>query len=205
MNFSTEGDPIVPGQEPELAPGVLGMAFDSPKGIYIPLIRAADPGSGAVSEFLDALPSDRRIVFPCVISSILEGMLIRRGFVLGIERDERWGGVVEVMQRCPEAALNVPFEKRCACGIVHDALAWAILPVIGYQVSEGEDERFPFPTELRNCQCGSTISVRIDASDLRNIVLHDSRHLTAMHASDAKRYGSAVRTLLHFYKSTEAS
>lgn len=103
MNFSMVGDPITPGDEPELGPGVRGCAFDTPKGIYIPLLRAEQPGSGDVARFLDALPTDRRVAFPCVISVWLAEMLRKRGFNLGIERDAMFGQYVEVYQRCPSS------------------------------------------------------------------------------------------------------
>lgn len=101
MQFSKEGDPITLGAEPLLAPGVRGTAFDTPAGIYIPLITADDEGSGAVGAFLDALPTDRRVVFPNVISARLEGMLVRRGFTPGVEREPHFGELVELLQRCP--------------------------------------------------------------------------------------------------------
>jgi hypothetical protein len=107
MQFSTEGDVITPGEEPQLAPGVRGIAFDTPTGIYIPLVRAEQRGAGAVSRFLDSLPKDRRVVFPCVISRRLGEMLLRRGFFLGLEEDTHLGGRVDVMQRCPVAASEV--------------------------------------------------------------------------------------------------
>lgn len=63
-----------------LAPGVYGKRFAGPEGTYFPIIYAAQAGSGAVSRFLDALPKDRVMKFPCVVSSRLQGMLQRRGF-----------------------------------------------------------------------------------------------------------------------------
>lgn len=103
MNFTKEGTVMRPGEEPVLGPGVRGTAFDTPKGIYIPLISADREGSGNVSAFLDSLPADRRVVFPCVINSKLAGMLQRRGFSLSVEYDSMSGGFVEVYQRCPSA------------------------------------------------------------------------------------------------------
>lgn len=81
MKFSTPGESIIPGQEPELAPGVRGAAFDLGKdGIRIPFIAADQAGEGAVASFLDSLPEDRRISFPWVVSRRLNEMLLRRGF-----------------------------------------------------------------------------------------------------------------------------
>lgn len=80
LEWSHEGEPLKPGQEPLLFKGVRGCAFDLPAGIYIPMVRAERPGSGDVSRFLDALPRDQRVVFPTVISPKLAEMLLRRGF-----------------------------------------------------------------------------------------------------------------------------
>jgi len=81
MAYTQEGTPILPGLEPEIVPGVKGMAFDTPEGVYIPLIAAVNEGDGRVSAFLDALPRTRRIVFPNVLNPRLVAMLERRGFV----------------------------------------------------------------------------------------------------------------------------
>lgn len=43
--------------------------------------------------------------------------------------------------------------KRCACGRVHDAYAWAALPYVGIQDGDG------YALELRGCACGSTLAV----------------------------------------------
>ena len=77
--------PTLPeGAFPDLtlvAPGVKADIHDEGiRGIYIPVIMALVPGSGDVGRYLDALPRDRRIVFPTVISNRLIGMLERRGF-----------------------------------------------------------------------------------------------------------------------------
>lgn len=101
MRFSKSGDPLVPGYEPLLAPGVQGTAFDTPEGIYIPLVRAKSEGSGDVGRFLDSLPTDRRICFPGVINHRLAGMLERRGFFKGIEPGN-FGEPCVVFQRCPQ-------------------------------------------------------------------------------------------------------
>lgn len=78
---SIEGDPIDMGNEPILAPGVRGVLFDRADGIWIPYIRAENPGSGDVGRYLDSLPTDRRILFPTVLSPRLREMLERRGYV----------------------------------------------------------------------------------------------------------------------------
>ena len=96
-HWSKAGDSVAPGQEPEIAPGVLGVAFDMLNGIYIPLVRAAHEGNGDVARFLDDLPLDRRIVFPNVMSPKLQGMLVRRGFRAAWDAE----GECEVMERLP--------------------------------------------------------------------------------------------------------
>ena len=82
-----------------LAPGVRGHYFDTPEGIYIPVITADHPGSGDVSRFLDALPKDRPVKFPTVISGKLRGMLLRRGFIDGQEFSPEYDDWVEIMVR----------------------------------------------------------------------------------------------------------
>lgn len=44
------------------------------------------------------------------------------------------------------------FPKRCACGRTHDAEAWDRLDFVGVMLDE---------LVLRNCQCSSTIAVRL--------------------------------------------
>lgn len=77
---STEGDPIDMGNEPLLGPGVRGLLFDRLDGVWIPYIRAEKPGSGDVGRYLNSLPTDRRIIFPTVLSPQLREMLERRGY-----------------------------------------------------------------------------------------------------------------------------
>lgn len=88
--------------EDQLAPGVHGWLFDTPDGIYIPIINADHPGSGDVGRFLDSLPKDRAVKFPTVLSAVLRGMLLRRGFVDDVEYSEEHGGEVDVMVREPK-------------------------------------------------------------------------------------------------------
>ncbi|HEX4334632.1 MAG TPA: hypothetical protein VH062_01895 [Polyangiaceae bacterium] len=46
--------------------------------------------------------------------------------------------------------------KTCAkCGAVHDATRWALLSFVGLQSVDEET------LELRNCRCGSTLSVAV--------------------------------------------
>ena len=94
-----EGELFFPGQEPDLAPGVKGILFDTPEGIYIPLVAAKTPGSGAVSAWLDTLPRDRRVVFPNVLNGKLHAMLKRRGFRESEEWDPMSEDLVEIMER----------------------------------------------------------------------------------------------------------
>ena len=84
---SEVGEAFYPGEEPELAEGVRGILFDLPDGIWIPFIRAENPGNGDVARFLDGLPTDRRIIFPSVLSLKLEGMLTKRGFVCQVVKN----------------------------------------------------------------------------------------------------------------------
>lgn len=92
-HWSKVGETVQPGQEPEIAPGVRGIAFDMFDGIYIPLIRGERIGT--VSPFLDDLPTDRRVVFPNVVSAKLRDMLTRRGFVKTWDPE----GECEIMER----------------------------------------------------------------------------------------------------------
>lgn len=83
----------------ELAPGVFGYTMEDEHALWIPIIQAERPGSGAVSRYLDSLPLDRTVRVPNVISGRLEGMLERRGFVprrVWAEEVEQW---VQVMER----------------------------------------------------------------------------------------------------------
>lgn len=64
-----------------LAEGVYGYTNEPEDGsLWIPLIQAAQAGSGDVGRYLDSLPRDRKVVVPTVLSSRLAGMLERRGF-----------------------------------------------------------------------------------------------------------------------------
>lgn len=85
--------------EQQLAPGVHGWMFDTPNGIYIPVITADNPGSGDVARFLDDLPKDRAVKFPTVLSPKLRAMLLRRGFKDGQEFSPEFGEMCEIMVR----------------------------------------------------------------------------------------------------------
>lgn len=63
-------------------------------GVWVEVrgIMAAEPRvPGAVGAWLDALPRDRRVIVPAVISARLAGMLRRRGFVAKRWYDHRVG------------------------------------------------------------------------------------------------------------------
>ncbi len=87
------------GEDPLVAPGVRAVVFDTPKGIYIPIISAERPGCGDVARYLDALPADRRVVFPTVVSARLRAMLERRGFRPSTEWAEEFQQHVDIYER----------------------------------------------------------------------------------------------------------
>jgi hypothetical protein len=89
---------IIPGQEPQIAPGVRGCMIDDGGALWVPLIFADRPGTGDVGRFLDSLPRHRTVKFPTVLSRRLEGMLQRRGFRPTVE-DTPELGPVEVWTR----------------------------------------------------------------------------------------------------------
>lgn len=86
---------------PLVAPGVRADVHDTPDGLYIPLVSADNPGSGEVAAWLDALPRDRRVVFPSVINPRLVEMLRRRGFEERSEFASELGEPVDIMERLP--------------------------------------------------------------------------------------------------------
>lgn len=94
------GDTSNGGWRQEIVPGVYGFLFDTPEGIYIPLVSGE--GEGKVSAWLDSLPKDRRIVFPTVINVKLREMLIRRGFTDSTEWSKNLETEVEIMERHPQ-------------------------------------------------------------------------------------------------------
>jgi hypothetical protein len=55
-------------------------------------------------------------------------------------------------------ALQCVVMRRCSCGLEIDGTMWRSLPVVGVQHSEEDDGAL---YELRNCLCGTTLSVAI--------------------------------------------
>ncbi|HAM57666.1 MAG TPA: hypothetical protein DCQ64_20525 [Candidatus Rokubacteria bacterium] len=100
------GERIVPGQEPEIAPGVHGYTMEVDGVLWVPLIRAASPGAGAVGRYLDALPRDKTVRFPTVLSEILAGMLVRRGFLPAVIWAAELGEWVDVFERKAQPAMD---------------------------------------------------------------------------------------------------
>ncbi len=82
-----------------IAPGVVGYTMERPEALYIPFIQAVREGSGDVGRFLNSLPMTQTIRVPNVVSSRLEGMLKRRGFVLIWEWSEVFEEQVAVWER----------------------------------------------------------------------------------------------------------
>jgi hypothetical protein len=76
-----------------------GYAIEHDGAIYIPVVYMTNPGRGAGGRFLDALPRDRTIKFPCVMNPVLVGMLERRGFVRAVEWSPEHREYVEVHVR----------------------------------------------------------------------------------------------------------
>jgi hypothetical protein len=99
-------DPGVIGVLDELAPGLRGYTVDHEGALYVPFVVADDPGHGALSRYLDSLPTDRAVKFPTVISSKLAGALQRRGYVVEWEWSELHQEWVEVYVRHPESVLD---------------------------------------------------------------------------------------------------
>ncbi len=63
--------------------------------------------------------------------------------------------------------------KRCACGREHFVGEWSGLPLVGYLVTP-EDEKGPLERlELRNCPCGSTISIEVPPEGPSYLLLCD--------------------------------
>lgn len=87
----------------ELFPGVTGYAVEKNGKIRIPVLDSVERGSGAVGRFLDALSPRCQIVN--VISPVLRGMLVKRGWVRQIEYDPAADDNVDVWM--PEEAANV--------------------------------------------------------------------------------------------------
>lgn len=88
---------LKPGHEPVISENVRGIAFVTDSAILIPIIRSMKPGSGFVSQFLDSLPSDARIVFMIVTNPKLRTMLLNRGYTEQTEWSELFDDEVPVM------------------------------------------------------------------------------------------------------------
>ena len=66
---------------PQVAENVAAVTHDGPGGtLFVSFVLSLAPGRGFVSRYLDALPADRRVVFPDVLNSNLAAALERRGF-----------------------------------------------------------------------------------------------------------------------------
>lgn len=60
-----------------------------------------------------------------------------------------------------QSAATGSFPKVCSkCAYAHSAAEWYALPYVGTQMLDDTAT-----LELRNCACGSTISIRIGAND----------------------------------------
>lgn len=100
MNNAPEGiSPSIGMRLDRLAPGVEGYMVEHLGATYIPLVIAIQPGNGAVGKWLDSLDNAKTWKFPTVLSPILEGMLRRRGFKLGLEWSPEFGEMAEVWIR----------------------------------------------------------------------------------------------------------
>ena len=89
--LSKAGNLLAPLEE--LAPGVRGCTREESGVLWLSFIVAMRPGAGDVGRYLDALPRDRTVVVPCVVSSRMAGMLGRRGFVSHMEHVDGMGEV----------------------------------------------------------------------------------------------------------------
>jgi hypothetical protein len=85
----------------ELSPGLFGYTLESGGALYVPLVVARPPGRGALSRYLNALPRDRVVKFPSVLSSILERALLKRGFHVEYEWSDEHDERVEMYVRRP--------------------------------------------------------------------------------------------------------
>jgi hypothetical protein len=83
-----------------LASGVTGYTVRMSNGsLYVPLIQAVHEGNGDVGRYLDSLPIDRVVVVPNVVSGLLVGMLVRRGFALAYEWAEPYEALCSMYVR----------------------------------------------------------------------------------------------------------
>lgn len=73
---------VGPHQLSDIHPMLGGYYFVTEDGVFwLSIVWSLEPGAGHVSRLLDALPKDRDVLVPCVISPKLVLMLSRRGFV----------------------------------------------------------------------------------------------------------------------------
>ena len=93
LKLSQPGEPIIPGREDQLAPGLRGCAMEHHGAIYLPLLFADKPGNGALTRFLDELEAEYTVKVPTVLNDDLAAYLVRRGYRFSIENDEDWGAV----------------------------------------------------------------------------------------------------------------
>jgi hypothetical protein len=78
---------------------------------------------------------------------------------IGVLRD--LGGSADE-RTCGQAVV-----KRCSCGQAYDRKTWSLLRRVGYQLGVPKSEDSPgVPHELRNCLCGSTISIEVTFEEL---------------------------------------
>lgn len=83
----------------QVADGVLGYTVEEEGVLFVPVIMAVQEGDGSVGRFLDSLPRDRTVKVPEVMSSRLQGMLERRGFLHSFEWQDGVDEEIAVMVR----------------------------------------------------------------------------------------------------------
>src|SRR5262245_3998752 len=74
------------------------------------------------------------------------------------------------------------FPFRCGCGRPYTRRAWAKLPYVGRARLGG------YHLELRNCACGTSMSVRVVGRGGPEPKRQDVRRLVSDHASLTRRY-----------------
>ena len=71
-----------------------------------------------------------------------------------------------ITERAPAGdrdSLEVHWEKRCGCGIVHSRRDWDALPFVGVMPSGEEGVSL----QIKNCPCGSSISVEVPEDEIQ--------------------------------------